>query len=54
LGATGAGLLYTIDPGRPFLIHGLLCLILAAALLAPTLARLFSARLVQAEQPFEM
>ena len=49
LGATGAGLLYTIDPGRPFLIHGLLCLILAAALLAPALARIFSTRLVQAE-----
>jgi MFS family permease len=49
LGASGAGLFYTIDPGRPFLIHGLLCLGLAVALLTPALARLFSAHLVQAE-----
>ena len=48
-GASGAGLLYTVEPGHPFLIHGLLCLSLAVALLTPALARLFSAPLVQAE-----
>jgi MFS family permease len=48
-GASVAGLFYAVDPGRPFLIHGLLCLSLAVALLTPALARLFSARLVKAE-----
>ena len=43
LGATAAGFIYLADPGLPFMVGGLICLIAGLVLLPPRLARLFPA-----------
>lgn len=44
VGATGAGILYLLSPGAPFVAEGALYLLLMIILLVPGMARLFPAR----------
>jgi len=44
LGATGAGILYLLSPGAPFVAEGALYLVIMLVLLLPGMARLFPAR----------
>lgn len=41
VGSAGAGLLYLLQPGAPFIVGGIICTITGLALLLPMLARLF-------------
>ena len=42
IGSAGAGLLYLVQPGAPFIVGGIICAITGLALFLPALARLFS------------
>ncbi|HEY8596827.1 MAG TPA: MFS transporter, partial [Thermomicrobiales bacterium] len=48
VGSAGAGLLYLLQPGAPFIVGGVICTLTGLALFLPALARLFASAPVEA------
>ena len=49
VGSAGAGLLYLLQPGVPFIVGGVICTLTGLALFLPTLARLFTVTKVETQ-----
>ncbi len=49
VGSAGAGLLYIVQPGAPFIVGGVICALTGLALFLPALARLFAVAKVETQ-----